>query len=118
MGEVDMVVAVVVAVGGRSPLGRMIWPDVGGRRPVSSSFFILDFKSSNSSQTVLGAVVEIVPSSLCPCSVLRGTMGEEKLYILGVLKLERLDCLYACALELSAAEGAEFRFDAADDVDS
>ena len=113
-----MVVAVVVAVGGRSPLGRMVWPDVGGRRPVSSNFLILLFKSSSSSHTVLGAVVDIVPSSLCPCSVDRRALGEEKLYIRGVEKEERFDCLYACALELPATDGAEFLVLVALDVDS
>ena len=113
-----MVVAVVVAVGGRSSLGRMVWPEVGGRRPVSSNFFILDFKSSNSSQTVEGAVVDIVPSSLWPCSAERGTLGLEKLYILGVEKDERFDCLYACTLEFPATDGAEVLLLVALDVDS
>ena len=110
--------AVVVAVGGRSPLGLMDWPDVGGRRPVSSSFLIRDFRSSSSSQTVEGAVVDIVPSSDWPGSAERGILGEEKLYILGVEKDERFDCLYACALEEPATEGALSLLLVAEDVDS
>lgn len=114
----DIVVAVVVAVGGRSPLGRIDCPDVGGSRPVSSSFLIRDFKSSSSSQTVEGAVVEIVPSSDCPSSAERGILGEEKLYILGVEKDERFDCLYACALDEPATDGALSLRLVAEDVDS
>ena len=64
-GEVDMVVALVVAVRGRSSETRDVVG--GGMRPVSSSLWILDFKSSNSSQTDDGSaeVDESVVSELC-----------------------------------------------------
>lgn len=65
-GEADMVVAFVFAVGGRSSEARdMAAPEVGGSLPVSSKRWIRDLRSSNSSQTVEGAavdVVELVPS--------------------------------------------------------
>jgi hypothetical protein len=104
-GDVDMVVAVVVAVGGLSPLAwETAAPEVAGSLPVNSSFRILDFKSSNSSQTVDGAVVDVVPSSVLSAalgnsatltgSAVLATMGEE-LYIRGVEKDERFDCRYA-----------------------
>ena len=62
-GDVEIVVVVVVAVRGRSldPF-NIAAPEEGGNFPVSSSFRILDFKSSSSSQTVEGAVVETVDS--------------------------------------------------------
>ena len=63
LGEVEMVVIVVVAVGGRSPLIVDIAAlDDFGNSPVSSSLRSLDFKSSSSSQTVDGAVVDTVDS--------------------------------------------------------
>ena len=54
-----MVVAAVVAVRGLSVAGDIAAPEDGGIRPVSSSLRILDFKSSSSSQTVEGAVVDM-----------------------------------------------------------
>lgn len=66
-GDADMVVAFVVAVGGRSSdVLDVVAPEVGGILPVSSSLWIRDFRSSNSSQTVEGAAVELedsVPST-------------------------------------------------------
>jgi hypothetical protein len=59
LGEADTVVALVVAVRGRSSDDRDIPPaDVDGSFPVRSRRWILDFRSSNSSQTVDGAAVE------------------------------------------------------------
>jgi hypothetical protein len=99
-GDVDIVVTVVVAVGGRSFEAREIAaPDVAGSFPVNSSLCILDLRSSNSSQTVDGAVVDTVDSvpsaarsvSGVSCtSAVRETSGEE-LYVRGV-EYERLDC--------------------------
>jgi hypothetical protein len=60
-GDDDMVVAAVVAVFGLSEV-VIAAADDGGSLPVNSSFLILDFKSSNSSHTVEGAVVEMVDS--------------------------------------------------------
>jgi hypothetical protein len=60
-GEDDVVVAAVVAVFGRSDV-VMAAADDGGSFPVNSSFRIRDFRSSNSSHTVDGAVVEMVDS--------------------------------------------------------
>lgn len=87
LGDVDMVVIVVVAVGGLSPVAwETAAPDVAGSFPVSSSFRILDFKSSNSSHTVEGAVVDVVdsvPSAIrgvsgpSSVSMVRPTSGEE-----------------------------------------
>jgi hypothetical protein len=58
-GDPDMVVAFVVAVGGRSSEALDIAaPEVAGIFPVSSKRLIRDFKSSNSSQTVEGAAVD------------------------------------------------------------
>lgn len=105
LGDVDIVVAVVVAVGGRSPVAReTAAPDVGGALPVNSNFRILDFRSSSSSQTVDGAVVDVVPSSVLSAanagsgassgSAIRPTIGVE-LYIRGVEKDDRFDCRYA-----------------------
>ena len=74
-----MVVIVVVAVAGRSPVAAEIAAsDDAGIFPVSSSLLILDLRSSNSSQTVDGAfvdTVDIVPSTRgvtidASCSVL------------------------------------------------
>jgi hypothetical protein len=88
-GEDDMVVTVVVAVGGRSLEARDIAaPEVGGNLPVNSNLCILDLSSSSSSQTVEGAVVDTVDSvpsatrgvswGSCMCtSVERETSGEE-----------------------------------------
>lgn len=86
-GDEDIVVTVVVAVGGRSFEARDIAaPEVAGSFPVSSSLCIRDFRSSNSSQTVDGAVVDTVDSvpsaarsaSDVPCiSAERETSGEE-----------------------------------------
>ena len=70
LGEEDMVVAAVVAVFGRSEAVIAAAED-GGNLPVSSSFLILDFKSSSSSHTVEGAVVEMV-DSVALCSDMRG----------------------------------------------
>jgi hypothetical protein len=68
------VVAVVVAVGGRSADAReTAAPEVGGSFPVNSSFRIRDLRSSSSSQTVDGAVVDAVDS--VP-SAMRGVSGE------------------------------------------
>jgi hypothetical protein len=68
LGEDDKVVACVVAVRGLSFEPVIAAADEGGSFPVSSSFLILDFRSSNSSQTVEGAVVEIVDSVfVCSC---------------------------------------------------
>lgn len=99
-GEEDRVVTVVVAVGGRSFEARDIAaPDVGGILPVNSSLCIRDFKSSSSSHTVDGAVVETddsVPSAArgvsgAACiSVERETSGDE-LYVRGVV-YDKLDC--------------------------
>lgn len=61
LGELDNVVAAVVAVRGRS-VDVMAAADEGGSLPVSSSFLILDLRSSSSSHTVEGAVVEMVDS--------------------------------------------------------
>lgn len=60
-GEDDIVVAAVVAVFGLSDVVIAAAED-GGSLPVSSSFRILDLRSSSSSQTVEGAVVEMVDS--------------------------------------------------------
>lgn len=68
-GEEEMVVIVVVAVGGRSlKTFEMAASEVGGSFPVSSSFRILCLRSSTSSHIVEGAVVETVdavPSAWC-----------------------------------------------------
>jgi hypothetical protein len=59
LGEADTVVALVVAVLGRSSEDLDIPPPgVDGCFPVRSRRWILDFRSSNSSQTVEGAAVE------------------------------------------------------------
>jgi hypothetical protein len=87
LGDDDMVVTVVVAVGGLSFEARDIAaPDVAGSFPVNSSLCIRDLRSSNSSQTVDGAVVDTVDSvpsaarggSGVSCtSAVRDTSGEE-----------------------------------------
>src|SRR2546430_6827440 len=62
-GDVDIVVAFVVAVRGLSPVAEDIAAaDEDGNFRVSSSFLNRDFKSSSSSHTVDGAVVEMVES--------------------------------------------------------
>jgi hypothetical protein len=60
-GEEESVVAAVVAVFGLSEL-VIAAADDGGSFPVSSNFLILDLRSSSSSHTVEGAVVDIVDS--------------------------------------------------------
>jgi hypothetical protein len=74
LGDEDMVVAVVVAVGGRSSDNLdTAAPEVDGSLPVSSS---LDLRSSSSSHTVEGAVfdkVDSVPSAPFPVSMFEGT---------------------------------------------
>lgn len=67
-GEDEIVVTVVVPVRGLSP-EEPEKPDIpfdGGNFPVNSSRFILDFKSSNSSQTVDAADVETTDPESCP----------------------------------------------------
>jgi hypothetical protein len=93
---------VVVAVGGLSFEAREIAaPEVAGSFPVSSSRCIRDLRSSNSSQTVDGAVVDTVDSvpstargvSGTSCmSVVCDTRGDE-LYVRGA-EYDRFDCLY------------------------
>ena len=71
LGEDDMaVVAAVVAVFGLSEV-VIAAADDDGSLPVNSSFLILDFRSSSSSHTVEGAVVEMV-DSVALCSGTRG----------------------------------------------
>ena len=114
-----MVVAFVLAVGGRSSEAReMAAPDVGGSLPVSSRRWIRDLRSSNSSQTVEGAavdVVESVPSGPCVpspwwescfwASADRGASGEELNirpcpYIgLGVFSDDIRDCMADPSIE-------------------
>ena len=63
LGDGDIVVMVVVAVAGRSP--RMLdiaALDVEGIFPLSSSFLILEFRSSSCSRIIDGALVDIVDS--------------------------------------------------------
>ena len=63
LGDVDMVVTVVVAVGGRSTATpEMAAPEEIGILAVSSSFRNLDLRSSSSSKIVDGAVVDTVDS--------------------------------------------------------
>jgi hypothetical protein len=68
-GDEDIVVTVVVAVGGLSSDSlETAAAEVDGNFPVSSNRWIRDFRSSSSSQTVDGAVVDAVdsvPSSPC-----------------------------------------------------
>jgi hypothetical protein len=99
-GEDDIVVTVVVAVGGRSlDACETAAPDVAGSFPVNSSLCMRDLRSSNSSHTVDGAVVDTVDSvpsaargvSGVSCmSVVRETSGEE-LNVRGV-EYDRFDC--------------------------
>jgi hypothetical protein len=93
LGDVDIVVTVVVAVGGLSVEAcDTAAPEVAGNFPVNSSFLIRDLRSSSSSQTVDGAVVEVVDS--VPSGI-RGVSGSsstelflptsgEELYVLAV----------------------------------
>lgn len=63
LGELDNAVTVVAAVRGLSwAAPEMAAWEEGGSFPVSSSLRIRDFKSSSSSQTVEGAVVDSVDS--------------------------------------------------------
>lgn len=63
LGEEDRVVMAVFAVRGLSLVGVYIAAeDEGGSFPVTSSFLIRSLRSSNSSQTVDGAVVDNVDS--------------------------------------------------------
>lgn len=72
LGETDMVVTVVVAVGGLSSEDLIsAAAEVGGSFPVNSRRWIRDFRSSSSSQTVDGALVDVVdsvPSAKLPAS--------------------------------------------------
>lgn len=68
-----MVVAAVVAVRGRSALDMAAAED-DGSLPVISSFRIRDLRSSSSSHTVEGAVVDTVDSVLF-CSTSLGLSG-------------------------------------------
>src|ERR1700712_1686719 len=68
--EEIVVVAAVVAVFGLSEVVIAAAED-GGNLPVNSSFLILDLRSSSSSHTVDGAVVEMV-DSVALCSGMRG----------------------------------------------
>lgn len=92
----------------------MAAPDVGGSFPVNSNLWIRDFKSSNSSHTVDGAVVETVDSvpsaargvSGTSCmSVVRETSGDE-LYVRGVV-YDRFDWRYddRCGRFASGTDG-------------
>lgn len=66
-GDDDIVVMVVVAVGGRSPnTWDIAESDETGNLPLSSSFRIRCLRSSTSSQIVDGAVVETVDSVSSP----------------------------------------------------
>ena len=72
LGELDMVVAAVVAVLGRSAVD-IAAAEEGGNFPVSSNLRMRDLRSSSSSQTVEGALVEIVDDSVCSASFGRST---------------------------------------------
>ena len=77
-GEGDIVVMAVVAVAGRSPrILDIAALDVEGIFPLSSSFLILEFRSSSCSRIIDGALVDMVdsvpsaredlrPACLCP----------------------------------------------------
>jgi hypothetical protein len=73
LGEEDMVVAAVVAVFGLSEVLIAAAED-GGSFPVNSSFLMRDFRSSSSSHTVEGAVVEMVDS----VALLSGIRGRSR----------------------------------------
>lgn len=63
LGDDEAVVAVVVAVGGRSSVNLdTAAPEVGGSLPVSSRRWMRDLRSSSSSHTVEGAVFDVVDS--------------------------------------------------------
>lgn len=67
LGLDDISVKVVLAVAGRSPYTvDMAALEEEGRLPVSSILRMRDFKSSSSSQTVEGAVVDTVDSVPSP----------------------------------------------------
>lgn len=67
-GDDDNVVTVVAAVRGRSPETLdMAAAEDEGNLPVNSSFLIRDLRSSNSSHTVEGAVVDNVDSVVPSC---------------------------------------------------
>lgn len=111
LGDPDMVVALVVAVGGRSSEALdMAAPDVGGSFPVSSSRWMRDLISSISSQTVEGAAVEFEDSvwwsPFCVSgfwtSIVLGASGEE-LKVRPELNAEAADCFREDMREGSAA---------------
>lgn len=107
-GDDEMVVTVVVAVRGRSA-DVLDMPEAfdGGNLPVSSSFRIRDLRSSSSSQTVDGAVVDnvdSVPSSRDDLSSAldrsRGSGDGPWRTVLAPERLDRFECLYrASAME-------------------
>lgn len=108
LGDDEMVVTVVVAVRGRSA-DVLEMPEAfdGGNLPVSSSFRMRDLRSSSSSQTVDGAVVESVdsvPSSREDLSSAldpsRGSGDGPWRTVLAPERLDRFECLYrASAME-------------------
>ena len=62
-GDEDVFVIVVLAVPGLSPNAVAIAAlDEAGSLPMTSKLLILDFKSSSSSQSVEGALVDVVDS--------------------------------------------------------
>lgn len=93
-------VTVVVAVRGLSPeILDIAAADEGGSFPVSSNLRILDFKSSNSSQTVDGAVVDkvdSVPSNLdfSVSSLDRSAAASAVKEFWVVRIVDRFDCRY------------------------
>ena len=98
-GDDDRVVTVVVAVRGRSPDTLDIAAaDEEGSFPVSSNFRILDFKSSSSSHTVDGAVVDNVDSVPSSRDLSDSSLARPAPSKLAVARpgrgLERFDCLY------------------------
>jgi hypothetical protein len=100
LGEEETVVTVVVAVRGRSADTEEMasWED-GGSFPVSSNFRIRDLRSSSSSQTVEGAVVDSV-DSVPSC---RGRSGSPR----GRSVVSELD---GCRL-LRIVDSVEWRYD-------
>jgi hypothetical protein len=100
LGDDDRVVTVVVAVRGRSPDALDIAAaDEEGSFPVSSNFRILDFRSSSSSHTVDGAVVDNVDSVPSSRDLSDSSLARPAPSKLGVGRLlrvaERFDGLYA-----------------------
>lgn len=98
-GDDDNVVTVVVAVRGRSPDALdMAAADEAGSFPVSSSFRIRDLRSSSSSQTLDGAVVDnvdSVPSCLALSDSSRERSPTSDLAVCRLVRTaERLDCRY------------------------